>query len=208
MPHREAPTKPPPYSFVTAIGRHHQPHHRAPDDGTDDLRGARPVAMFPEVRVISNRSDSLFNSAVIRRGKPASPCGKFLERATGNLTTMTRSGCRKTSDAAQQPQQLTPLMNGGNPRSRHTHRTPLNLAICIGGVLGSLCVYGVLQVGWEMGGWFFCFFFLGGSRAGEKGLTHPDGVSNGHLTCRGYEVDATERLVCTTATFESAKRAR
>lgn len=31
------------------------------------------------------------------------------------------------------------------PRHRGAHRTPLNLAVCIGGVLGSLCVYGVLQ---------------------------------------------------------------
>jgi hypothetical protein len=91
--------------------------------------------------------------------------GGFLERAS-SLTTLTmRSGgsSRKTKtppSLSDGGEQLLPLSgggggggSGGGERRRHSHRTPLNMAICIGGVLGSLCVYGVLQVGgWGEGG--------------------------------------------------------
>jgi|AntAceMinimDraft_1070359.scaffolds.fasta_scaffold55267_1 hypothetical protein len=44
-----------------------------------------------------------------------------------------------------QHQPLLPLAGGLGPWPRGAHRTPLNLFVCISGVLGSLCVYGVLQ---------------------------------------------------------------
>ena len=42
---------------------------------------------------------------------------------------------------------LREMTTDGLPRSYYgrTNRTPLNLAVCIGGVIGSLCIYGVLQ---------------------------------------------------------------
>ena len=42
---------------------------------------------------------------------------------------------------------LREVTDEGLPRSYYgrTNRTPLNLGVCVGGVLGSLCVYGVLQ---------------------------------------------------------------
>ena len=42
---------------------------------------------------------------------------------------------------------LREVTDQGLPRSYYgrTNRTPLNLGVCIGGVLGSLCIYGVLQ---------------------------------------------------------------
>jgi adenosine 3'-phospho 5'-phosphosulfate transporter B2 len=42
---------------------------------------------------------------------------------------------------------LREVTNDGLPRSYYgrTNRTPLNLAVCVGGVVGSLCIYGVLQ---------------------------------------------------------------
>ena len=42
---------------------------------------------------------------------------------------------------------LREVTDAGLPRHYYgrTNRTPLNLAVCVGGVLGSLCIYGVLQ---------------------------------------------------------------
>ena len=42
---------------------------------------------------------------------------------------------------------LREVTDDGLPKHYYgrTNRTPLNLAVCVGGVLGSLCIYGVLQ---------------------------------------------------------------
>ena len=148
--------------------------------GADDaIRGGGGGMDEPDQRLLisstftTNRSHHLTNSLVFRRGDEGrtTAIGGFLERASDTLT-MTRAGVnRKNSNsnaaAPHQVEQQHPMPSdakyGGGPRSRQVHRTPLNLAICIGGVLSSLCVYGVLQV---MSGIFHsCVFWKG---EGEK----------------------------------------
>ena len=126
--------------------------------------------MYPEVIVVagSNRSESLSHGAVFRRGKPffGPSVGSASEVVTPALhnSGMGRShiGSKKSVASADGSEggssesngrgvpvhvktQQKWLSNGVAPWPQYTHRTPLNLAICIGGVLGSLCVYGVLQ---------------------------------------------------------------
>ena len=71
-------------------------------------------------------------------------CASFLTMSV-NSDGSTQRGIGKRSISTDSF--LREVTDEGLPRSYYgrTNRTPLNLGVCVGGVLGSLCVYGVLQ---------------------------------------------------------------